>query len=225
MASEQAPGWEGLKAYAKSKAVGSDAPVVGVTGLPTPTKRVPVREQVRTMDRMPKMYETEKKEKYKKRAGYDTSSSDDEEKAEALRRPPPAGNAISSFAKPSGPGTNVAFAPTKKQVLSPLRRGKSNSQFEVPEIHEARRDGRGRQPQQHEYQPEPAWQDEISVIEPQPSLTVYEQSLQAIASEVGASGAIQIGTLEDALEATGAAAKLRPMTNEEAKQDRLERAM
>ena len=42
MASEQLPGWEGLKAYAKSKAVGSEAPVVGATGLPTPTKRVDV---------------------------------------------------------------------------------------------------------------------------------------------------------------------------------------
>lgn len=54
--------------------------------------------------------------------------------------------------------------------------------------------------------------------------TILEKSLHAIAAETGMD-TLNVQTLESALEATGASAKLRAMTNEEAKRDALERSM
>lgn len=209
---ETQPSWESLKALAKSRQVGASTPkFAALGGTPdAPHTKVPVRELRRTMDRVPKLYEVHSPGKMKKRPDYDTDS--DDERKEPARKTlplPSAGSQLhvqTSFAAAS-PGKSAAFA--SPVTISPskvtITRGRSF-----------------RAQQQQEAMKGPLTPSNKIEME---NGTLLEQSLRAVAAETVAKGDLTVDALEGALEKSGATAKLRAMTNEEAKRDRLERSM
>jgi hypothetical protein len=208
---EAQPSWESLKTLAKSRHVGATTPkFAALGGSPdSPQAKVPVRELRRTMDRVPKLYEVQSPSKLKKRADYDTDSDDEGTQPKRKTRSPQAGQQlqVQTAFPAASPTKSTTFA--SPMTVSPskvaITRGRSF-----------------RAQQQLEAMKGPLTPSNKTEME---NGTLLEQSLRAVAAETIAKGDLTVDALEGALEKSGATAKLRAMTNEEAKRDRLERSM
>ena len=168
---------------------------------------MPVRELRRTMDRVDSMYQVKSPVKVKKRAEYDTSSDEEERKSSK----PPAKSRRSGNNARHSPSPRTGSPSPSHGVLSPgkvtIERKKSTRRHRVP--------------------PDRLLTAPV-VPEVAPVLdegTVYERSLKMVAHQTVVDGKLNLADLEGALEATGATTKLRAMTNEEVKRDRIERSM
>lgn len=192
--------WDAVRTHAQSKTVESFKPAQ--PGSPDarasllPTVRVPVRELRRTMDRVPRMYVAQTPVKTQlKRAGYDTSSSEEEGKGKSPSRG--RRQARPEVASPASP--HIALSPSS--ITIDRGKGKIPPKASPPPVYLNR---------------------PIVPVAGQEEGTIYERSLRSVAAQ---SEALQLTELEKALEKSGATAKLRAMTNEEARQDQIERSM